>query len=111
MFRNGKLANDTSVDSKFYFEDIDGVATRLGIIEVVPIEAQEMKGESSSRHVLMLHGGFESSPYLQNLCLLQYPLFLFQHRFHYSIILQIKSFATESLPIINYTVINDEGEI
>jgi hypothetical protein len=30
LFRNGKLANDTSVDSKFYFEDIDGVATRLG---------------------------------------------------------------------------------
>ncbi|MFZ0510392.1 MAG: hypothetical protein WAM14_02195 [Candidatus Nitrosopolaris sp.] len=43
---DGKIANGTSLDSKFYFEDIDGVATRLGIIEVVPGEAQEMRGES-----------------------------------------------------------------
>ena len=43
---DGKIANGTSLDSKFYFEDIDGVATRLGIIELVPGEAQEMKGES-----------------------------------------------------------------
>ena len=43
---DGKLANGTSLDSKFYFEDIDGVVTRLGIIEVVPGEAQGMKGES-----------------------------------------------------------------
>jgi len=32
---NAKLAKGTSIDSKFYFNDIDGVATRLGIIEVV----------------------------------------------------------------------------
>jgi hypothetical protein len=32
---NAKFARDTSIDSKFYFNDIDGVATRLGIIEVI----------------------------------------------------------------------------
>jgi hypothetical protein len=32
---NAKLAKGTSIDSKFCFNDIDGVATRLGIIEVV----------------------------------------------------------------------------
>jgi hypothetical protein len=32
---NAKFAKGTSIDSKFYFDDIDGVATRLGIIEVV----------------------------------------------------------------------------
>ena len=31
---DGRLAKGISIDSKFYFEDIDGVATRLGIIEV-----------------------------------------------------------------------------
>lgn len=31
---NAKLAAGVSIDSKFYF-DIDGVATRLGIIEVI----------------------------------------------------------------------------
>jgi hypothetical protein len=32
---NAKLAAGTSIDSKFYFDDVDGVATRLGIIEVI----------------------------------------------------------------------------
>ena len=32
---NAKFAKGTSIDSKFYFDDIDGVATRLGIVEVV----------------------------------------------------------------------------
>ena len=42
---DGRLAKGISIDSKFYFEDIDGVATRLGIIEVVQVEAEKMKGE------------------------------------------------------------------
>src|SRR6188472_566296 len=32
---NATLAAGISIDSKFYFNDIDGVATRLGIIEVI----------------------------------------------------------------------------
>ena len=43
---DGRLAKGTSIDSKFYFEDIDGVATRLGIIEVIEVEAEKIKGES-----------------------------------------------------------------
>ena len=43
---DGRLARGTSIDSKFYFEDIDGIATRLGIIEVIQVEAEKMKGES-----------------------------------------------------------------
>ena len=30
-----KLAKGVSIDSQFYFEDIDGIATRLGIIGIV----------------------------------------------------------------------------
>lgn len=36
---DGRLAKGISTDSKFYFEDVDGIATRLGIIEVVQVEA------------------------------------------------------------------------
>jgi hypothetical protein len=32
---NAKFAKGTSIDSKFCFNDLDGVATRLGIVEVV----------------------------------------------------------------------------
>jgi hypothetical protein len=39
------------VDSKFYFEDIDGIATRLGIIEVIQLEADITKGESRFRKI------------------------------------------------------------
>jgi hypothetical protein len=42
---DGRLAKGTSIDSKFYFEDIDGIATRLGIIEVIQ-ETEKTKGES-----------------------------------------------------------------
>jgi hypothetical protein len=45
---DGRLAKGTSIDSKFYFEDIDGIATRLGIIEVIQV-AEKMKGESRFR--------------------------------------------------------------
>jgi hypothetical protein len=38
---NAKFAKGTSIDSKFYFNDTDGVATRLGIIEVVRIRNRE----------------------------------------------------------------------
>ena len=31
---DGKLTEGISLDSQFYFEDIDGVATRLGVLEV-----------------------------------------------------------------------------
>jgi len=44
---DGRLAKGTSIDSKFYFEDIDGNATRLGVIEVIQVEAEKMKGKSS----------------------------------------------------------------
>jgi hypothetical protein len=43
---DGKFAKDISIDSKFYFEDVDGIATRLGIIEVVRGEADEINGET-----------------------------------------------------------------
>ena len=46
---DGRLAKGTSIDSKFYFEDIDGIATRLGIIEVIQVEADKTKGESRFR--------------------------------------------------------------
>jgi len=29
----GKLIENSTIDTKFYFEDIDGVAIRLGVIE------------------------------------------------------------------------------
>ena len=45
---DGRLAKGTSIDSKFYFEDIDGIATRLGIIEVIQ-EVGKMKGENRFR--------------------------------------------------------------
>ena len=32
---DAKLAKDVSIDSQFYFEDIDGIATRLGIIGIM----------------------------------------------------------------------------
>lgn len=35
---DGRLSEGTSIDSKFYFDDSDGVATRLGIIEVEKVE-------------------------------------------------------------------------
>jgi len=41
---DGKFAKDISIDSKFYFEDVDGIATRLGIIEVVRGESDEING-------------------------------------------------------------------
>jgi hypothetical protein len=31
---DGKFANDVSIDSHFFFHDTDGVATRLGVIEL-----------------------------------------------------------------------------
>ena len=43
---DGKFAKGISIDSKFYFEDVDGIATRLGIIEVVRGEADEINGET-----------------------------------------------------------------
>ncbi len=43
---DGKIASGISIDSKFYFEDVDGIATRLGIIEVVRSEADETNIES-----------------------------------------------------------------
>jgi hypothetical protein len=46
---DGRLTEGTSIDSKFYFEDIDGIATRLGIIEVIQVEAENMKGENRFR--------------------------------------------------------------
>ena len=49
---DGRLAKDTSIDSKFYFEDIDGIATRLGIIEVVQVEAEKMKVEGRFKTVV-----------------------------------------------------------
>jgi hypothetical protein len=30
----GKLIDDTNIDTQFYFEDLDGIAVRLGILEV-----------------------------------------------------------------------------
>jgi hypothetical protein len=32
-FGGGKLANGVTIDSQYYFKDVDGVATRLGVIE------------------------------------------------------------------------------
>jgi hypothetical protein len=43
---DGKFAKGISIDSKFYFEDVDGIATRLGIIEVVRGEADEINGQT-----------------------------------------------------------------
>ena len=43
---DGRLGKGTSIDSKFYIEDIDGVATRFGIIEVIQVEAEKTKGET-----------------------------------------------------------------
>ena len=74
---DGNLANDTSLDSKFYFEDIDSVATRLGIIEVVPGEAQEMKGESrfntlvSVRDIVRLLNKFLKDAHIEEITLNQ----------------------------------------
>ena len=34
ILSNSKLSKGTTMDSQFQFQDIDGVATRLGIIEV-----------------------------------------------------------------------------
>ena len=34
ILSNSKLSKSTTMDSQFHFQDIDGVATRLGIIEV-----------------------------------------------------------------------------
>ena len=34
ILSNSKLSKGTTMDSQFHFQDIDGVATRLGIIEV-----------------------------------------------------------------------------
>jgi hypothetical protein len=46
---DGRLARGTSIDSKFYFEDIDGIATRLRVIEVIQVEAEKMNGENRFR--------------------------------------------------------------
>jgi hypothetical protein len=51
---DGRLAKGTSIDSKFYFEDIDGIATRLGIIEVIQVEAEKMKGERRFKTLVSL---------------------------------------------------------
>ena len=40
---DGRLSEGTLIDSKFYFEDLDGVATRLGVIEV---KADNKKGNT-----------------------------------------------------------------
>ena len=40
---DGKFAKGISIDSKFYFEDVDGIATRLGIIEVVRVRSRRNK--------------------------------------------------------------------
>jgi hypothetical protein len=40
---DGRLAKGTSIDSKFYFEDIDCIATRLGVIEVIQEESRLMR--------------------------------------------------------------------
>lgn len=40
---DGRLSEGTLVDSKFYFEDLDGVATRLGVIEV---KVEKKKGDT-----------------------------------------------------------------
>ncbi len=31
---NAKFADGVSIDSKFHFRDLDGIATRLGVIDV-----------------------------------------------------------------------------
>ncbi len=49
---DGRLSQGTSLDSKFYFEDLDGVATRLGVIEVERIEVgrkENKKGNTEFR--------------------------------------------------------------
>jgi hypothetical protein len=45
---NVKFAKGTSLDSKFYFNDIDGIATRLGIIEVVRIMDRENRNNKNN---------------------------------------------------------------
>jgi hypothetical protein len=40
---DGRLSQGTLIDSKFYFEDLDGVATRLGVIQV---EAENKRGNT-----------------------------------------------------------------
>jgi len=45
---NAKFAKGTSINSKFYFNDIDGVATRLGIIEVVMIRNRENSNNNNT---------------------------------------------------------------
>lgn len=45
---NAKFAKGTSIDSKFYFNDTDGVATRLGIIEVVRIRNRENSNNNNT---------------------------------------------------------------
>jgi hypothetical protein len=45
---NAKFAKDTWIDSKFYFDDIDGVATRLGIIEVVSRRNRENSNNTTN---------------------------------------------------------------
>ena len=32
-FGGDKLSNGVTIDSQYYFKDVDGVATRLGVIE------------------------------------------------------------------------------
>jgi hypothetical protein len=44
---NAKFAKGALIDSKFYFDDIDGVATRLGIIEVVKRRNRKTNSDNS----------------------------------------------------------------
>jgi len=59
-----KFAKGVSIDTKFYFEDIDGVATRLGIIDIV---ARRKHTVVSFRDIVKLFNKFLKDATLEEL--------------------------------------------
>jgi hypothetical protein len=84
---NAKLAAGTSIDSKFYFDDVDGVATRLGIIEVVRGKRQQNDNTNnyfyativSFRDIIKLFNKFLKDANVEELVTKQRYRYLTQH--------------------------------
>jgi hypothetical protein len=61
---DGKFANDVSIDSHFFFHDTDGVATRLGVIEL-------RTNSVSFRDIVKLLNNFLKEPKIEELVVAQ----------------------------------------